>query len=175
MSAEERELWAACYRECYPKLLAFVRSALPTPEHSEDLAQEAFATAFASRHRFRQESTLATWLFGVALNLVRHHIRRESIQSRAQEYLSLEPILLHASADVRPDRLHLLRTQERALRRVLDELPCSLKNAFLLRELEGMPGKQAAERLGISDVNLRVRRARARATIRERLQQLGWE
>jgi RNA polymerase sigma-70 factor (ECF subfamily) len=59
------------------------------------------------------------------------------------------------------------------LRLVMDEavasLPDTLRAAFVLRDLEGLSTKEAAETLGISQSNLKVRLHRARFLLRERL------
>ena len=59
------------------------------------------------------------------------------------------------------------------LRLVMDEavasLPDTLRAAFVLRDLEGMSTKEAAETLGISPGNLKVRLHRARFLLREQL------
>ncbi|MDQ3211149.1 MAG: sigma-70 family RNA polymerase sigma factor, partial [Acidobacteriota bacterium] len=38
---------------------------------SDDLAQEVFLRAWRGIARFRSDSTFRTWLFGIAINLVR--------------------------------------------------------------------------------------------------------
>src|SRR5262245_43780927 len=40
---------------------------------ADDLAQEAFVRAWRAIHTFRSESTFRTWLFGVAINVIRTH------------------------------------------------------------------------------------------------------
>ena len=43
---------------------------------AEDLAQEAFVRAWRSIGTFRSDSTFRTWVFGIAINLVRHASRQ---------------------------------------------------------------------------------------------------
>jgi RNA polymerase sigma-70 factor (ECF subfamily) len=57
---------------------------------------------------------------------------------------------------------------------ILATLPENLREAFVVRELEGLPVDEAAEVLGISPGNVAVRASRARARIRKELERLGW-
>ena len=43
---------------------------------AEDLAQQAFVEAARTFETFRGESQLSTWLYGIAMNLVRNHLSR---------------------------------------------------------------------------------------------------
>ena len=54
---------------------------------------------------------------------------------------------------------HELRT---ALEAAIDALPTTLRAAFLLRDVEGLSTADAAEALGVSEANLKVRLHRAR-------------
>src|SRR5215212_2705481 len=46
----------------------------------EDLAQEAFARVFASRHQFADGRKFSTWLWRIALNLCHEHARRRAVR-----------------------------------------------------------------------------------------------
>jgi RNA polymerase sigma-70 factor (ECF subfamily) len=72
------------------------------------------------------------------------------------------------------DRLHQQDARMRLLYEILATLPENLREAFVLRELEGLPPDEAAAQLGISPGNLAVRASRARAKIRRELERLGW-
>jgi RNA polymerase sigma-70 factor (ECF subfamily) len=57
---------------------------------------------------------------------------------------------------------------------LLEDLPEHLREAFVLRDLEGFSPPEAAAQLGISPGNLSVRVTRARERIRRELERLGW-
>ena len=44
----------------------------------QDLVQETFVQALKSAHRFRGESAVYTWLYGILLNVCRRHLRKQS-------------------------------------------------------------------------------------------------
>ncbi|MCY0987884.1 sigma-70 family RNA polymerase sigma factor [Nannocystis sp. ILAH1] len=165
--------WAHLYQLCYPAVFRQLRYYTGDTGVAEELAQEAFAQAMASRERFDPARSFQGWLHGVALNVVRKYWRRQRNTSAAHARLeamgrSCPP------AGVGPDDAHLQRERSRVLYAVLAELPERLREAFLVRELQGLPSEEAAALLGITTGNLHVRVCRARAQIHAELRRLGW-
>jgi RNA polymerase sigma-70 factor (ECF subfamily) len=79
-----------------------------------DLAQTAFLEAYRSLARFDPELDFAAWLRGIAVNVVRGHLRSES-RLRARELRQLEEAVRRwraerlAAEGTGPDRLDYLR------------------------------------------------------------------
>jgi RNA polymerase sigma-70 factor (ECF subfamily) len=73
-----------------------------------------------------------------------------------------------------PDQAGLQRARAEALYGVLRELPETLREVFVLREIEGMRAAEVASQLGISEGNVNTRASRARARVRRELERLGW-
>ena len=55
---------------------AFLAIRLSNPHEAEDLAQEAFVTAFRRLGEFRDGLAFAPWVRGIAFNLFRNHVRK---------------------------------------------------------------------------------------------------
>jgi RNA polymerase sigma-70 factor, ECF subfamily len=55
---------------------AFLAIRLGNPHEAEDLAQEAFVTAFRKLSDFQDGQAFAPWLRGIAFNLLRNHLRK---------------------------------------------------------------------------------------------------
>ena len=79
-----------------------------------------------------------------------------------------------AEAAALPDQAHAQEQRMQMLYQVLETIPTSLREAFILRELEGVPAHEAADQLGITPGNLAVRLTRARSRIRKELTRRGW-
>ena len=127
----------------------------------------------ASRARYEPGRSLDAWLSGIALNMARKHWR--SRQSAQKAHARLECVTAVSGAGpALPDRLHLQRERSRVLYAVLAELPGPLREAFTVRELQGLSTEEAARLLEISPGNLAVRISRARARIGAALRALGW-
>ena len=78
-----------------------------------------------------------------------------------------------------PERVDIEQTYEdevrtKVLYRALDTLPVQLREAFVLRDLMGMPPAEAADNLGITKGNLAVRAHRARTQLSAELARRGW-
>lgn len=165
--------WSRLYQLCYPAVFRQLRYYTGDGAVAEELAQEAFAQAMTSRDRFDQARSFRAWLHGIALNVVRKYWRRQRSTAAAHARLAaMARTCLPAGPG--PDDAHLQSERSRVLYAVLAELPERLREAFLVRELEGLTMKDAAALLGISEGNLAVRVCRARARIHEELRRLGW-
>lgn len=165
--------WSRLYQTCFDGLFRQMRYYTGDAAVAEELAQEAFAQAMASRARFEPGRSFEAWLHGIALNVARNYWRRQRSTRTAHARLeamarSCPPV----AAD--PDDAHLQQERSRVLYAVLAALPERLSEAFILRECQGMPLKDAAALLGVTPGNLAVRVCRARARIHEELRRLGW-
>jgi RNA polymerase sigma-70 factor (ECF subfamily) len=131
----------------------------------DDLVQATFETVPRAARRFGGDSQVRTWLFGVANNVARHHVRSEVRRKR----------LASAFAGERPgaqgDTAGEVLEHERAarLRDAIAALPDKLREAFVLVYLEGIAGGEVATLLGVREGTIWKRLFQARARLRESL------
>lgn len=164
--------WGQIYAGRYPRLLRQLRHLTGDMAVAEELAQETFAQAMASRHRYEPGRCFDAWLSGIALNMARKHWRSRHNTDKAHAKLGTIAALTAGPAE--PDRMHLQRERSRVLYAVLADLPESLREAFMVRELHGLATDEAADLLQISPNNLAVRVNRAKTRILAALRQRGW-
>jgi RNA polymerase sigma-70 factor, ECF subfamily len=128
----------------------------------EDIVHEVFTIAFAKADRFRGDSSLSTWLFGITDLVVRHRRRKE----RWRRWLSgtADETAGHLASEL-PDPQHLAERSEAVVDvyRVLDRLPERDRQVLILCELEELGAEEAGHLLGIRQANVRLRLHRARA------------
>lgn len=144
------------------------------PTEAEEVLQETFINACRGAEAFEGRSNLSTWLYRIATNNGLMRLRRRELPTVSldtppdEEKDEFWPRQLE-HWDWNPESVAL----SDELRQVMDEavtaLPDSLRSAFVLRDLEGMSTREAAEVLGISASSLKVRLHRARLMLRERL------
>lgn len=67
-----RELIAQHQRRLY----RFVIKYIDHPDDAADITQQAFVEAARTIATFRGDSKLSTWLFGIAMNMVRNYMRK---------------------------------------------------------------------------------------------------
>jgi RNA polymerase sigma-70 factor (ECF subfamily) len=128
----------------------------------DDLVQATFLEARRGARRFRGGSTVKTWILGIAANLARHHLRGE--RRRREKHARYAEALSVASRlpDEHLERLELLRELEDALER----LPHDQRVAFIMCELEDVPGVEAARVIGVPQGTLWRRLHFARKAVR---------
>jgi RNA polymerase sigma-70 factor (ECF subfamily) len=64
------------------------------PDAGEELAAETFARAFDARRTYEpRRGDVRAWLFGIAVNLLRHHYRTETRQLRAYARSGVDPVV----------------------------------------------------------------------------------
>lgn len=165
--------WSRLYQDSFDGLFKHVCFLTGDPLVAEDLVQEAFARAFTSIQRFDGRAGFNSWIRGIALNVVRMHWRRAQTTERVHENLTrMRSITAQGAGD--PDRAHQQEVRMQVLYEVLRTLPEHLREAFILRDIEGLTVGEAAVELGITANNVAVRASRARAKIKEELSRLGW-
>jgi len=127
----------------------------------EDVVHEVFSIAHRQRARFRHDSSLATWLFGITNNVVRHRRRKE----KWRRWLSgsAEETAGHlASAAPDPLRHAELDQATRLVYRLLDRMTEGDRQILILFEIEELGADEVAGLLEIKAANARLRLHRAR-------------
>ena len=125
----------------------------------DDLVQDTFAAVPRAARGWGGRAAVRTWLLGVAINIVRHHVRAEVRRRRWTDA---------AETDGRQQVLE----QERAaaLAAAVLALPPSLREVFVLVYLEGVPGPEVAALVGVRQGTVWKRLHEARARLRVSLQ-----
>jgi RNA polymerase sigma factor (sigma-70 family) len=124
----------------------------------DDLVQVTFVRAFQSAGRFHGTSA-RSWLYGIAANVVREHARKEIRRKRA----------LSLVADEMPRATPGHDLMLAKLPSAIEALPHELRVAFVLIDMEGEKGVDAAAALGIPEGTLWRRVFNARTALRKAL------
>jgi RNA polymerase sigma-70 factor (ECF subfamily) len=143
------------------------------PQSAEDVAQETFITAYRSLNQFRGGSFKA-WLLRIATNRcydeLRRHKRRpqSSIDEMSDENESLAFL---RSPEDGPEQ-HQQRVElALAIEHCLGELPDDQRVATVLCDVEGHDYQEIADIMRVSLGTVKSRLSRARARLRDCLQQ----
>jgi RNA polymerase sigma factor (sigma-70 family) len=134
------------------------------PPAAEDLLSEVFITALSASARVvaHDSGSALPWLYGIALNVLRAHLRRQPPAAGAARDLGVD-------WDAVDDRLDALAERGR-LRTALHGLADADRELLLLVAWEGLGPAEAAAVLGISQVAARSRLHRARKRAMKALQ-----
>jgi RNA polymerase sigma-70 factor (ECF subfamily) len=183
LRAGEESAFEQLVRATSGRLLATARRFLRNDEDARDAVQSAFIRAFQSLSRFRQESSISTWLHRILVNeaLMRLRSRRKREEESVDDLLPSFIEDGHQTRDTVDWTENAETAMERAetselVRRKIDELPESYRTVLVMRDLEEMSNSEIAEALGISVNLVKVRLHRARQALRTLLErQFGGE
>ena len=151
---------------------------IPNEADALELTQETFVRAYFNIGKFRPSAKFVTWLYRIALNLCRDHLRRRAhrhslrtISIDADEFVEQPQLLANEHG---PDRQTQDREKVRAVQEAISELPQDLMNALILTALEGRSHVEAAELLGISPRTVEARVHRARKILLQKMGEMGF-
>ena len=154
----------ALYTKHRTHLLRFVQRYVGNFEDAEDVVQNTFIEAVKCAHRFSGLSKPSTWLFGIALNLARNQVRRNSADRYEMVDENFMEQLIDASAD--PAKLYELRQIAQKVDDLLGELPPQIRNTFEAVLDGDATYEEAAQQLNIPIGTVRSRVSRVRAAVR---------
>lgn len=135
-------------------------------EDACDLTQDTFLRAYERLERFNGRRAFFPWLYSIGLNLVRDHLRRKKTRQAGNDRFKLSA----TACDETPDPLdRLVNTLEaKRVQTLAMELPWEYREALVLRFHAGLPVKEVASALGISESGAKMRIHRALRALKKR-------
>lgn len=139
----------------------------------EDIAQETFIRAYRALHQFRGEAQFYTWLYRIAVNtakkflqelkrdpLVTESARKSDEDEDETSRFGNEPI-----EEATPETVLAAKEIAEMVNTVLRDLPDDLRQAVMLREIEGLTYEEIAQVMDCPIGTVRSRIFRAREAI----------
>ena len=124
---------------------------------AEDLAQEAFLTAFKALSTFRADSKFSTWLYRIGVNKCKDWLRAKR-PGQGPADLDVDEALDHHVAEMRtPERLLSQQQVAHELEQAIARLPPLYREAFVLKHVEGLSYEEMEEILGVNSDTLKMR------------------
>jgi RNA polymerase sigma-70 factor (ECF subfamily) len=142
---------------------------------AEDLTQEVFLRVYRTLGSYRSgHGAFTTWMTSVTRNLLIDHYRRTK---RDRMTSSLENEMAHVeqkeSSAPRPDHVAASSELSVQLQRVLRQLSPELREAVILRDLQGLDYKEIQDVLQVPEGTVKSRINRGRIELARMLQELG--
>jgi RNA polymerase sigma-70 factor, ECF subfamily len=158
------------YDQHHEAVRAFAGRLLGDSAAAEDLVHEVFVTLPRAARRFRGDSSLRSFLIGIAIQHARHHMRSASRRRAALARLSAEPERSVSSPEAAAAERRLIE----AVQQALDQLPLDQRVAFVLCDVEERSSVEAAELVRAPEATLRTRLFHARRKLRAALEKGGF-
>ena len=143
----------------------FARRLGPDDDLAADFMHDAFLRLYAARENYREGRSFRAWLYTIAYNLCKNHLRRPQSQTLSQSEeracLADEDIELELDASTLHDALH----------QVLQTLPESYAMLFSLHYEEELTIPQIAQITSLPEGTVKSRLHKAMNTIKQQLRQ----
>lgn len=143
-------------------LFRFAYRLLERHEDARDVCQETFLRILRRSERFRKGARFSTWMYQIALNLCRDHLRRRrrwrwiSIDAPDRDGGDRAPReIAHEDAD--PARTLERRERREAVARALASLSPEQREVLVLKEFEGLKFREIADILGCPESTVKSR------------------
>ena len=190
LRAGDEATFTRLVREWNPSLLRVAQIFVPSRAVAEEVVQETWLRVLGALDRFEGRSSLKTWVFRILVNTAKTRAQREG---RVLPFSALQNPGRVPEAAVDPDRFRpedddrypghwlapprelpeerLLAAETRELiTAAIDALPATQAAVIRLRDVDGWSSEEVRNALDISDVNQRVLLHRARAKVRQALE-----
>ena len=185
----DEEAFAALVRRHSPSLLRVAQMYVPSRAVAEEVVQETWLGVLRGLESFEGRSTFRTWLFRILVNRAKTRGTRER---RTVPFAALagaetdgdEPAVDPSRFategfwgtpprrwDEDPEAALNGAEALRIAREAIEKLPEMQRRVITLRDLEGFPSEEVRNVLGITETNQRVLLHRARARVRQALEQ----
>jgi RNA polymerase sigma factor (sigma-70 family) len=166
VAAHDEAAFAALLRRHGGMVLGVARRVVRHAQDAEDVFQATFLILARKAGSVAQQQSVGNWLYRVAYRAALR-ARATSARRRAREQ-QVEEMPQPAFEPAQPQDWRSLLDEE------LNALPQAYRTAVVLCELEGVPRKEAASRLGVPEGTLSSRLAGARKLLAQRLTRRGF-
>ncbi len=155
-----RPSFAEVYDEYFDFVYRSVRRLGVADSTADDAVQDVFVVVHRRLEQFEGRSSLKTWLFGIAIRVVKDHRRRARRKDQPTEPLRESLVDAHEGC---PHQAAQKAEAVRLLHEILDTMDDDKRAIFVLAELEQMSAPEIAEALDVklNTVYSRLRAARA--------------
>ena len=136
-------------------------------EDQQDLFQEIILQLWTSLDSFKGNSKLSSWMYRVALNTAIVFFKKEKRKLDNIMPVKIEPMALDVYDTEKDLQLEHFYKAVKELNKI--------EKALIFQFIEGLSGKEIAENLGISEVNVRVKTNRTKIKLQEIIKTQGYE
>lgn len=190
LRAGDEDAFRGIVREWHAPLLHVAQIFVPSRAVAEEVVQETWTRVLRALDRFEGRSSLKTWVFRILVNTAKTRAQREGRTipfSALQDPARVPEAAVDADRFLPEDHEHhpggwsspprdlpeerLLAGEARGvIAAAIDALPASQRAVISLRDVEGWSADEVRNALDVSEVNQRVLLHRARARVRQALE-----
>ena len=166
----DKPLFEAVMRRYNQRLFRLGRSLLRDDSEAEDVLQDAYVRAYAHLDQLEDASRLASWLSHIVVHECRARLRKRGRHMQLVEQAGKgAPVRIVPGPTADPEEQALNHQLGGVLASAIDSLSIGYRAVFVLRDVEGLSTAEVANSLGITEMAVKTRLHRARASLRDEL------
>ena len=170
--AGDQTAWEQIVRQHWRKVFNLAYKFVGRHDEAEDLTQDIFLKIFKALHTFDRRANFQTWLISISRNLCIDHYRsvrkeRETM-ARDVDASQLMPVSRERSPHGELEQIDL----RKRIRLALAELPATLREAVVLRDLQEFSYQEIADKLRLPEGTVKSRINRGRLELARQLRRL---
>ncbi|MFT6199876.1 MAG: RNA polymerase sigma-70 factor (ECF subfamily) [Vicingaceae bacterium] len=150
------------YKTYWQKVFRLCMGYVNDIDAAKDLAQETFIKVWKQLPKFRNESSIETWLFRIASNTCLRQIQKESKMPKSELPLEIKDEISETNIEKEIQFLYQCISELQEVERIIISL-----------ELEDMNQKEIAEIVGLSEGNVRIKIHRIKEKLIQKFKKNG--
>ena len=161
----EQDAYGSIYSRYHRSVYNVCYRMLGQRDDAQEATQETFLRVYQALGRFNGHYQLGPWIIRIATNVCLDHLRLR--KRRPQDVTSIDALEQRPGVGTDdPEHVLLKRAEGDKIRAVLSSLPPAHRAAIVLRDYEGLPYREIALALGISEGQVKALLHRARKRFR---------
>ena len=150
------------YKTYWQKVFRLCMGYANDTDVAKDLAQETFIKVWKQLPKFRNESSIGTWIFRIASNTCLRQIQKDKKMLKSEFPLEIKDEILDTNIEEDIQLLYQYISELQEVERIIISL-----------ELEDMNQKEIAEIVGLSEGNVRVKIHRIKEKLTQKFKKNG--
>jgi RNA polymerase sigma-70 factor (ECF subfamily) len=138
-------------------------------QEAQDITQECFFAVHKNIRKFREESSLSTWIFTITVNLCRNRLKSAAYKRQTRTVSIIEKALDGKNDRENPAAFIEKKEFEARIQAELERLTPDMKEIVILRDIEQLSYEEISKILNIDLGTVKSRLHRARVELREAL------
>ena len=161
-------------REYEAGVFRLALSILGDPAEANEVMQETFLSALRALPTYEEKKSLKAWLYTIALNHSRSHLRKRKILERLRSTLT-SIFRVESEKQLSPEEAVIQNEKEAALWRSLNQLDERHRIVVILRYFHELPVTEISEILSVNEGTIHSRLHNAREKLRDSLNHIHGE
>ena len=129
----------------HSRLLDFVCRQVGDRELAGDIVQSAFIRVFEGAASYRIKASFKTWMYTIALNLIRDEYRKRSVRPELLPEDTVDIVNTDIPEAVSPETSTINSIRDTSMWQAVDELPENQRTAIILRFRQGLTYEEIAD------------------------------